>query len=393
MSGRQWQGNPSRCRASCTNSCTCESLPNSDTAPWSTPTKYSASNARKAVAANQSAAWAADRSTDPILVPVIFEPLAVLATVDSSGDLALLLGRPGATGAARSGFSQVRLGRRLAGSGEREHRVLAGAFAVPVVHVDGHDLSRSDLLEENLLRELVLDLALDGAPQRASTQHRVEATLGQQCLGLVGQLHGHVLALKLARDPGDHQVDHLDDLVASQLVEDDDLVDAVEELRAEVLLELVVDLLLHPLVVVVTATLGEAQADRLGDVGGAEVGGEDQHGVLEVHRAALPVGEPAILENLQQAVVDLLMRLLNLVEQHHRERLAPHLLGELAALFVADISRRGAEQPRRGESVMELAHVDLDQRVVVTEQEVGQRLGQLGLTHTGRAGEDERARR
>ena len=42
---------------------------------------------------------------------------------------------------------------------------------------------------------------------------------------------------------------------------------------------------------------------------------------------------------------------------------------------------------------MELAHVDLDERVVVAEQEVGQRLGQLGLTDTGRAGEDERAGR
>lgn len=41
---------------------------------------------------------------------------------------------------------------------------------------------------------------------------------------------------------------------------------------------------------------------------------------------------------------------------------------------------------------MELAHVDLDERVVVAEQEVGQRLGQLGLTDTGRPGEDERAR-
>ena len=87
------------------------------------------------------------------------------------------------------------------------------------------------------------------------------------------------------------------------------------------------------------------------------------------------------------------MRLLDLVEQHHRKRLTPHLLGQLAALLVADVSRRSAEQPRRGESVMEFAHVDLDQRVVVTEQEVGQRPGQLGLTDTGGAGEDERARR
>ncbi len=126
---------------------------------------------------------------------------------------------------------------------------------------------------------------------------------------------------------------------------------------------------------------------------GAQVGGEDQHGVLEVDRAALAVGEPAVLEDLQQAVVDLLVRLLDLVEQDHAERLAPHLLGELAALLVADVARRGAEQPRGGEAVVELAHVDLDERVVVAEQEVGQRLGQLGLTDTGRAGEDERAGR
>ncbi|CFR78860.1 Protein of uncharacterised function (DUF3170) [Mycobacterium tuberculosis] len=42
---------------------------------------------------------------------------------------------------------------------------------------------------------------------------------------------------------------------------------------------------------------------------------------------------------------------------------------------------------------MEFTHVNLNKRVVVTEQEVGQRLGQFGLTDTGRAGEDERARR
>jgi len=30
---------------------------------------------------------------------------------------------------------------------------------------------------------------------------------------------------------------------------------------------------------------------------------------------------------------------------------------------------------------------DLDERVVLAEQEVGQRLGQLGLTDAGRAGE------
>ena len=38
-----------------------------------------------------------------------------------------------------------------------------------------------------------------------------------------------------------------------------------------------------------------------------------------------------------------------------------------------------------------LAHVELDQRVLVAEQELRERLGQPGLTDAGRAGEDERA--
>src|SRR5215212_4080788 len=256
-----------------------------------------------------------------------------------------LFGSSRAWRAGRTGLSQIRLGSlgRLLGPDEGERRILAGALAVPVVDVDCDKLTRSDLLEQDLLAQGVLDLPLDRAPQRPRTQHRIEATLGQQGLGLVRQLHGHVLALELLLHPTDHQVDHPDDLVASQLMEDDDVVDAVEELRAEVLLQLVVDLLLHPLVVVLATTLGEAQPDRLGDVGCAEVAGEDQHGVLEVDRAALTVGETTVLEHLQQAVVDLLVGLLDLVEQNDRERLAPHLLGELAAFLVADVPGRGTE--------------------------------------------------
>ena len=100
----------------------------------------------------------------------------------------------------------------------------------------------------------------------------------------------------------------------------------------------------------------------------------------------LRVGEPAFLEDLQQRVEDVGVRLLDLVEQHDRERLAAHLLGELAALFVADVARRRAEQPRHRVLLGELAHVELDQRVLVAEQELGQRLGQPGLpdARTGR---------
>src|SRR5690606_3229611 len=66
---------------------------------------------------------------------------------------------------------------------EGEAGVLAGPFAVPALDVDHHVLARADLAEQDLLRELILDLALDGATQRPRAQHRIESALGQQALG------------------------------------------------------------------------------------------------------------------------------------------------------------------------------------------------------------------
>ena len=48
------------------------------------------------------------------------------------------------------------------------------------------------------------------------------------------------------------------------------------------------------------------------------------HRVLEVDRAALPVGHAAVVEHLQQHVEHVRMRLLDLVEQDHRVGLAAH---------------------------------------------------------------------
>ena len=134
------------------------------------------------------------------------------------------------------------------------------------------------------------------------------------------------------------------DLGLGQLVEDDGVVDAVQELGPEVLLQRLVDLLLHLLVADGLVGLAEADAG-LAQILGAEVGGHDQHGVAEVDRAALAVGEPAFLEDLQQRVEHVGVGLLDLVEQHDGERLAPDGLGELAALFVAHVAR---EANRRG---------------------------------------------
>ena len=95
--------------------------------------------------------------------------------------------------------------------------------------------------------------------------------------------------------------------------------------------------------------------------------------VREVDGAALAVGEPAVVEQLQQHVEHVGVRLLDLVEQHDRVRPAAHRLGELAALLVADVARRRADQARHVVLLLVLRHVDAHHGALVVEQEVGER--------------------
>ena len=175
-------------------------------------------------------------------------------------------------------------------------------------------------------------------------------------------------------------------------MEHDGLVDAVEELGPEVVLQRLVDLLLHALVAHGGVVAGEADVG-LAEILGAEVRRHDQHGVAEVDRAALAVGQATFFQDLQQRVEHVGVGLFDLVEQHHRERLAAHGLGELAALFVADVAGRRTDEAADGVLLHVLGHVEGDQCRVVTEQELGERLGELGLADAGGAEEDERARR
>ncbi len=116
----------------------------------------------------------------------------------------------------------------------------------------------------------------------------------------------------------------------------------------------------------------------------AEVRGQHDQRVLEVDRAALAVGQATVVQHLQQDVEHVGVCLLDLVEQDHLVGPTPHRLGEHAALVVADIARRRADQAADRVLLHELAHVDADHRLVVVEQELGDRLGELGLADAGR---------
>src|SRR3712207_8467602 len=60
----------------------------------------------------------------------------------------------------------------------------------------------------------------------------------------------------------------------------------------------------------------------------------------------------------------------------------PPLFRSLPAGLVADVAGRRADQPGHRVLLGVLAHVDADHGPLVVEQELRQRLGQLGLAHT-----------
>ena len=77
-------------------------------------------------------------------------------------------------------------------------------------------------------------------------------------------------------------------------MEDHDLIDTVEKLRPEMLAQRIQHFALHPLIGlgIAAAAIGENPL-------AADVGGHDHHRVLEIHRAAVAIREPAVVEDLE----------------------------------------------------------------------------------------------
>src|SRR5215470_1214710 len=75
-----------------------------------------------------------------------------------------------------------------------------------VERVDDDRLARVELLPEDLLRERILDEALDRTTQRPGTERRVVTLLGEQQLGVVGELEPDALGLELVLHPLDLEV-------------------------------------------------------------------------------------------------------------------------------------------------------------------------------------------
>ena len=175
------------------------------------------------------------------------------------------------------------------------------------------------------------------------------------------------------------------DLGLRQRMKDHRFVDPVDEFGAELTRHDLHHRLAHGLVVLLAGQF----LDQLA----AQVRRHHDHGVAKIHRAPVAVGQPPVVEHLQQDVEHIAVRLLDLVEQDHGVGLAAYGFRQVPALFITDIAGRGADQPRHRMALHELGHVDTHHGLFGVEQEGGDRLAQLRLAHAGRTEEQERADR
>ncbi len=232
-----------------------------------------------------------------------------------------------------------------------------------------------------------LGVALQVALERARAVDRVIPVGDDERLGGVGHLEVQRAVSQAAAKGGDEVVNDVRQVVARERTEHEDLIQTVEKLRPESAAQLALHVLAR-----VRGDLA-VRADAVEQVLAAEVRREDDDRVLEVHRAALAVRDAAVVEDLQQDVEHIRVRLFDLIEQHDGVRLAAHGLGELAALVVADVSGRRADETRDGEFLHVLGHVDAHHAALIVKQALGQCLGQFRLADTRRAKEQERADR
>src|SRR5262249_29042059 len=137
-------------------------------------------------------------------------------------------------------------------------------------------------------------------------------------------------------------------------MEDHDLVDTIQELRPEGHLQALQRSsaalrILAVLGVLRLTPAGQLEADAVMlALRSGYIAGHDDDSVLEVHRAPLTVRQATVVENLQEGIEDLWMRLLDLVHQDYAIWAAAYLLGQLTPLVVPDVPWRATEQARNG---------------------------------------------
>ncbi len=144
--------------------------------------------------------------------------------------------------------------------------------------------------------------------ERARAIERVAALVDNILLRRVGHVHLELPCCEPLAKVSNQQVDNLDQIRLCQRAIEYNLVQAVEEFRAERLLKHLQHEVSCPVCDAAVAV------DPLQNHIRSQIAGQDQDGVLEVHRPALPVRNAPVVEHLQEHVEHVGMRFFHLVK-------------------------------------------------------------------------------
>mmetsp|Transcript_96585 Transcript_96585/g.268469 ORF Transcript_96585/g.268469 Transcript_96585/m.268469 type:complete len:379 (-) Transcript_96585:2455-3591(-) len=224
------------------------------------------------------------------------------------------------------------------------------------------------------LSQRVLEHPRDCAAQRPGPVGGVVALLEDALLETRGESDLEVPLAKALEDLPKLDLRNGTHVLAGQGPEDDDLIQAVEELGSEEALHLLVHELLHLRVALLTSVIPSPEAQSKAACGAllhraaAKVGRHDHQRVGEGHGPALGVGEAAVVQQLQEHVEDVGVCLLHLVEEHQRVWPPTQGFCEGAAITVAHIAGRRADE--LGDCVLlhVLAHVQTDHGLISAKE-------------------------
>ena len=115
--------------------------------------------------------------------------------------------------------------------------------------------------------------------------------------------------------------------------------------------------------------LTEANASaKVLELARTNVARQDDDCILEAHVRTIGSGDKAIVEDLQEYIVNVRVRLLQLVKEYDRVGLASHLLRELSALIVADVARGCAHETRDVERLHIFTHINTYECVLIVKE-------------------------
>src|SRR5579864_890324 len=126
-----------------------------------------------------------------------------------------------------------------------------------------------------------------------------------------------------------------------------------------------------------------ATAVILLDDGRADIARHNDNRVLEIDRAPLAIGEPAIIQNLEQDIEYVVVAFFDFIKEHHAVGPATNRLGQLASLFESHIARRRANQSRHRVLFHVFAHINANHGVLIIKQKLSQSAGSLSLAYAG----------